>query len=68
MTELLSLLGVSDNQGIQVLGTTKLELNVLVSVLLDAGRSSILSASDLQELLNVTDLTRLKHALVDGHS
>lgn len=59
LTELVSLLSVVEDQGVKVAGAPDLELG-LGAVLLDAGRGSILSAGNLEEVLDVLDLLGLR--------
>lgn len=54
MHKLLSLLLVSNGDGVQVSATTDLELGN-TGALLDGGRLDVLAASELEELLDVGD-------------
>ena len=54
MHKLLSLLLVSNGDGVQVSATTDLELGN-TGALLDGGRLNVLAASKLEELLDVGD-------------
>jgi hypothetical protein len=59
LLELLGLVVVLENQGVEVLLAADLELDVVgLLVLLDPGGGSVLPAADLDELLNVGDLLR----------
>jgi len=57
LLKLLGLGSIVDDKGVQVTGAANLELG-LAAVLLDTAGLGVLSASNLEELLNVLDLLR----------
>jgi len=59
LLELLNLVGVLEDKGVELLGAPNLELGLVgLLVLLDPGGGSVLPAADLNELLDVGDFLR----------